>query len=389
MCKRGEIDEPIAIGSLKRFAADWERKQGKMAPPTFLERIKDDRVAVVGAGPAGLNAAYHLGRRGYQVTIFEALPVAGGMLAVGIPDFRLPREILEYDIKFICQHNVEIRTNQALGRDFTIEDLFRQGYKAVFLALGAHGNPSMNIPGRRRKGSPAGGRFPAPGEPRREGRGRGKGGGDRRRGCGHRCGPHGRSVWGREEVSIVYRRTKEEMPANAEEVEEAEDEKIKILYLLAPTRILTENGRVKGMECVRMELGDYDESGRRRPIPVKGSEFIMKVDTIIPEVGYKPGAHLFQTGRRLSKSPKPERWPSDPDHPGDPYPRRLCRGRCGHRPFHDRAGHGPWLPGSGLDRPVLEGAGPLQGPGLPADAAGGCAQDRGESGEKSVRRSDQ
>ena len=293
MCKRGEIDEPIAIGSLKRFASDWERKQGKMAPPTFLERIKDDRVAVVGAGPAGLNAAYHLGRYGYQVTIFEALPVAGGMLAVGIPDFRLPPAVLEGDIDFIRQHNVEIRMKKALGRDFTVQDLFQQGYKAVFVALGAHGNPKLNIPGEDAQGVLPGVDFL-----RRVNLGEEVEVGEKVAviGGGDVAVDAARMALrlGAKEISIVYRRTKEEMPANAEEVEEAEDEKIKILYLLAPTSILTENGRVKGMECVRMELGDYDESGRRRPTPVKGSEFIMKVDTIIPEVGYKPELTCFK-----------------------------------------------------------------------------------------------
>ncbi len=287
MCKRGEIDESIAISSLKRFAADWERRQGKMTPPTFLERIKEDRVAIIGSGPAGLNAAYHLGRRGYQVTVFEALPVAGGMLAVGIPDFRLPPEILACDIRFICQHNVEIETRKALGKDFGIDDLFRQGFKAIFLALGAHGNPRLNIPGEDAQGVLAGVDFL-----RRVNLGEEVEVGERVAviGGGDVAIDAARMAvrLGAREVSIIYRRTKEEMPANTEEVEEAEDEKIKILYLLAPTRILTENGRVKGMECIRMELGDYDESGRRRPIPVKGSELLLEVDTIIPEVGYKP-----------------------------------------------------------------------------------------------------
>ena len=295
MCKRGEIDESIAIGSLKRFAADWERRQGKMTPPAFLERIKDDRVAIVGAGPAGLNAAYHLGRKGYQVNIFEALSVAGGMLAVGIPDFRLPPGILEYDIRFICQHNVEIRTNQALGRDFTVDDLLKQGYKAVFLALGAHGNPKLNIPGEDAQGVLGGVDFL-----RRVNLGEEVKVGEKVAviGGGDVAIDAARMVirLGAKEVYIVYRRTQEEMPANPEEVEAAEDEKIRILYLMAPTRILTDNGRVKGMECIRMELGDYDESGRRRPVPIKGSEFILNVDTIIPEVGYKPELTCFPKG---------------------------------------------------------------------------------------------
>jgi len=209
------------------------------------------------------------------------------MLAVGIPDFRLPPAILEYDINFIRQHNVEIRMNQALGRDFTVDGLLKQGYKAVFLALGAHGNPRLNIPGEDAKGVLAGVDFL-----RRVNLGEEVEVGEKVAviGGGDVAIDAARMAvrLGAREVSIVYRRTKEEMPANAEEVEEAEDEKIKLLYLLAPTRIITESGRVKGMECVRMELGDYDESGRRRPIPVKGSEFVLEVDTIIPEVGYKP-----------------------------------------------------------------------------------------------------
>jgi len=287
MCKRGEIDEPIAISSLKRFAADWERRQDRMAPPIVLEGMKDERVAIVGAGPAGLNAAYPLGRRGYQVTIFEALPVAGGMLAVGIPAFRLPREIIDYDIRFICQHHVNIQTEKALGKDFTVDDLFQQGYKAVLLALGAHGNTRLGISGEDAQGVLPGVDFL-----RRVNLGEDVEVGEKVAviGGGDVAIDAARMVvrLGAKEVHIVYRRTREEMPANVEEIEEAEDEKIRLMYLVAPIRIITENGRVKGMECIRMELGDYDVSGRRRPIPVKGSEFILEVDTIIPEIGYKP-----------------------------------------------------------------------------------------------------
>ena len=287
MCKRGEIDTPVAIASLKRFASDWELVHGKMDPPTFLEKPKTDRVAVVGAGPAGLNAAYQLGRRGYPVTIFEALPVTGGMLAVGIPDYRLPRKILERDIQFICQHRVEIKTGRALGRDFTLDDLFKEGYKAVFLALGAHLNQKMNLPGEEARGV-----FPGVEFLRRVNLGEkiSLGGKVAVIGGGNVAFDAARTALrlGAKEVSIVYRRTRDEMPANEEEIEEAEHEKIRMLYLVAPTRILTEKGNVKALECLRMELGDYDASGRRRPVPVKGSEFLLEVDGVIPAIGYVP-----------------------------------------------------------------------------------------------------
>ncbi len=287
MCKRGEIDEPIAIASLKRFASDWELRTAYMASPVFLEKPKAERIAVVGAGPAGLNAAYHLGRRGYPVTIFESLPVAGGMLAVGIPDYRLPRKNLENDIRFICQHHVEIKTGKTLGKDFTIDDLFRDGYKAVFLAMGAHLHQKMNTPGEEADGVIPGINFL-----RRINLGEKVEVGERVAviGGGNVAIDAARTALrlGAKEVSIVYRRTRDEMPANDEEIEEVEHEKIKILYLVAPTRIVAEKRKVKGLECQRMELGAFDASGRRRPVPVKGSEFVLEVDTVIPAVGYIP-----------------------------------------------------------------------------------------------------
>ena len=287
MCKRGEIDEPVAISSLKRFASDWELLEGIMVPPSFLEKPKNERVAIVGAGPAGLNAAYHLGRRGFQVTIFESLPIAGGMLVVGIPDYRLPRNNLENDIRFICQHHVEIKTGRTLGKDFTIQDLFSQGFKAVFLAMGAHLNQKMNTPGEDSDGVIPGINFLRQvnlGKKIEVGKKVAVIGG------GNVAIDAARTALrlGAQEVSIVYRRTRDEMPANDEEIEEAEHEKIKILYLVAPTRIITGNGKVEGLECQRMELGAFDSSGRRRPIPMKGSEFLLEVDMVIPAIGYMP-----------------------------------------------------------------------------------------------------
>ena len=288
ICASGEKStNTIAIAGLKRFASDWELKQGTLSPPAFLEKPKAERVAVVGAGPAGLNAAYQLGRRGYHVTIFEALPVSGGMLAVGIPDYRLPRKILEQDIRFICQHNVEIKTGTALGRDFTIDDLLQEGYKAVFLAMGAHLNQKLGVSGESAQGVLPGVNFLRQVNLEQEVKT-----GERVAviGGGNVAFDAARTALrlGAKDVSIVYRRTRDEMPANDEEIEEAEQEKIRLLYLVAPIEIIAENGKVKGLKCVRMQLGDFDASGRRRPIPINGSEFVMEVDCVIPAIGYIP-----------------------------------------------------------------------------------------------------
>lgn len=287
MCKRGDIDQPLAIASLKRFAADWERQQGRIAPPSFLEKEKKERVAVVGAGPAGLNAAYHLGRKGYSVTIFEALAQPGGMLVAGIPAYRLPREVIENDIRFLCQHNIEIKTQQKLGKDFTIGDLFGRGYKAIFLALGAHRNQPMGIPGEE-----AAGVIPGIDFLRKVNLGEKISIGSKVAviGGGNVAIDAARSAlrFGAKEVFLIYRRTREEMPANEEEIREAEEEGIKMIYLAAPQRIIAENGRVKALVCQRMQLGDFDVSGRRRPVPMPNSDLAIEVDTVIPAIGYQP-----------------------------------------------------------------------------------------------------
>jgi len=287
VCKRGEIDDPVAISALKRFAADWEIRQGKVAPPVFIEKPKAERVAIVGSGPAGLSAAYQLGRRGYKVTVFEALPAAGGMLSVGIPDFRLPRDVLDHDIDFIRRHNVEIVTGKALGKDFAVTDLFDRGYKAVFLAMGANLDQKLNIPGEDAKGILPGVEFL------------------RRANLGEKVSVGAKVAVigggnvaidaarvavrnGAKSVTIIYRRTRDEMPASVEEIEEAEDEKIEVMFLLAPVKVVVKNGKVSGIECLKMGLGEYDESGRAKPVPVPGSERVIEADTIISAIGYAP-----------------------------------------------------------------------------------------------------
>ena len=285
-CKRGDIDEPIAITSLKRFAADYETRFPTETRVAVGEP-KYEKVAIVGSGPAGLTSAFHLAKQGYRVTIFEALPVAGGMLVTGIPEYRLPREVVHRDIKFITSLGVEIKTNTPIGQDLSIDDLFEQQYKAIFIATGAHKGQRLGVPGDNLEGVFDGVSFLRDMNLGKKLRLKGKvaviGG-------GNVAIDSARSALrlGAKEVSIVYRRSRQEMPANAEEIAEAECEGVKIIYLTAPARLLGENGKVKSMECVRMELGEYDASGRRRPISVEGSKFLIDIDTVIAAIGQTP-----------------------------------------------------------------------------------------------------
>ena len=285
-CRRGDLDEPIAIATLKRFAADYGAKAG-IETKVSLAKPRNEKVAIVGSGPAGLNAAFHLARRGYQATIFEALPVVGGMLAVGIPEYRLPREVLQADIEFITGLGVEIKTNTPVGPDLSSGGLLEQGFKAVFIAVGAHKGQKLAIAGEDLEGVFDGVSFL-----RDLNLGKGVSLGDKVAviGGGNVALDAARSALrlGAKRVSIVYRRSREEMPANEEEIEEAEREGIELLYLAAPSRILGRDGKVMSMECIRMELGEFDASGRRRPVPIKGSEFSMDVDTVVPAIGQSP-----------------------------------------------------------------------------------------------------
>ncbi|MDD3580132.1 MAG: NAD(P)-binding protein [Desulfobacca sp.] len=280
-CRRQEIDEPMAICNLKRFAAD----QVELASITWPEiTTRPERVAIIGSGPAGLSCAYHLARRGYPVTIFEALPVTGGMLRVGIPDYRLPKHILDAEIDNIMRFGVEIKTNTALGRDFSLDDLFDQGYQAVFLGLGCHQGRALGIPGEEAAGVIQGvdflrqlnlGQKPELGKKLAI-----IGGGN----VAFDVARAARRL-GAERITIVYRRSREEMPALAEEIEAALCEGIKIHYLAAPEKVEVQDGKVTGLTCIRMELGPPDASGRRRPVPLTGSEFFLEVDMILPAVG--------------------------------------------------------------------------------------------------------
>ena len=282
-CRRQEVDAPISICTLKRFVADQVDVEQTPLPEITP---REEKVAIIGAGPAGLTAAHFLALEGFQVTIFEALPVGGGMLRVGIPDYRLPPAVLEKEIRSITRLGVEIRYNTALGRDITIDSLMDEGYQAVYLAVGAHASMKLNIPGEDADGVITGVRFlreTALYERKTvEGHVVIVGGGDV-------AIDAARSAvrMGAEKVSILYRRTRAEMPARNEEVEDALEEGIEIDFLMAPVEVVIENGKVAGLKCIRMELGQPDESGRRRPVPVEGSEFVAPCDTIIPAIGQR------------------------------------------------------------------------------------------------------
>ena len=283
-CRRCEVDEPVAIRDLKRLAAD--RCDPRSIHIDCLSP-REEKVAIIGSGPAGLSAAYHLARKGVLSTIFEALPEPGGMLRVGIPGHRLPRHILDQEIEIITNLGVEIKTNTPLGPELTVDDLFEKGYRAVYLALGAHNGIELGIPGEKAQGMRQGVDF------LRELNLKGKPWVGKRMaiiGGGNVAIDVARSAvrLGAEEVHIIYRRTRAEMPAWEEEIQAAETEGVRITYLSAPQEVITGDGKVVGLRCIRMELGEPDSSGRRRPIPVPGSEYEIEIDQLIPAIGQRP-----------------------------------------------------------------------------------------------------
>jgi len=298
-CRLGAVgDDPISIRALKRFLADYEMREG-IEIEAKPKESNGSKVAVIGSGPAGLTCAYYLALEGYGVTIFESLPVPGGMLAVGIPEYRLQRDILNYEIDSIKKLGVEIRTNTAVGTDIELAEL-REEYNAVFIATGAHRGLKMNIEGENAEGVVDAVEFLREFNLGREVKigqrvivvGGGNAAIDAAR-TAKRLG---------KDVRIFYRRTRREMPAIREEVDEAIREAIEIQFLVTPIRAITRNGRVIAIECIRMKLGDMDSSGRRRPIPIEGSEFTVELDTLITAIGQQPDIPFLTNGSRVKLS---------------------------------------------------------------------------------------
>jgi NADH-quinone oxidoreductase subunit F len=301
VCRAGEMGEPIAIRALKRFVTDWavEKEYRIQNSPQEAEK---ERVAVIGAGPAGLTAGYHLNQKGYQVTIFEAHPVPGGMLAIAIPDHRLPKNILNSDIENIKSSGVAIKTNTTLGKDFSIDDLFKKGYRAVFIATGSHKSMKLKIPNEEAEGViQAMELLKAVNLGKNVNLGEKVGiiGGGNAAIDAARVAIRNKNC---KKVTILYRRTRKEMPAFEEEIDSAIEEGIKIQFLVTPTQVITQNEKVIGVECIRMKLGDLDASGRRRPIPIEGSEFKIKLDTLIPAIGERPDISFLTNSDNIKVS---------------------------------------------------------------------------------------
>ena len=301
VCVRGIKGESVGIGRLERFVADWHRANGKNTP--LKVEPKGKKVAVIGSGPAGLTAAGDLAKLGYSVTVFEALHLAGGVLVYGIPEFRLPKDIVRAEIENLKQLGVEVNTNMVIGKILTIDELMEMGYEAVFIGSGAGLPRFMGIPGESLNGVYSANEFltrinlmKAYKEESKTPVHHGKkvavvGGGnvamDAAR-CAKRLGA--------DEVYIVYRRSMEELPARKEEVEHAQEEGVIFKTLVNPVEVLgDEQGNVRGLKCIKMELGEPDESGRRRPVPVENSEFELEVDCMIMSIGTSPNPLIRST----------------------------------------------------------------------------------------------
>jgi len=320
MCVLGKKGNPIGIGYLERFVADWEMKNKSETRNSKSEtnpkpeiRNKKNKVAVVGSGPAGLTAAADLARRGYAVTLFESLSDAGGVLVYGIPEFRLPKKIVRTEVDYVKSLGVDLQTDVLVGKTLTIEDLFKDGYRAAFIGSGAGLPRFMGVPGENFGGVYSANefltrvnlmkayKFPEYSTPVKIGKKVAV------IGAGNVAMDSARVALrlGAKEVTIVYRRSRTEMPAREEEIVRAEEEGVKFILLTAPTEVFADDkGWVKEMECLNMKLGEPDSSGRRRPVPVEGSEYRLKCDTVVVAIGQSPNPLIARSDSRL----RTEKW---------------------------------------------------------------------------------
>ncbi len=308
LCIVGKKDEPVAIGNLERFVADWERENGTGALPPKADPT-GKKVAVVGSGPAGLTVAGDLIAKGHEVTVFEAFHKSGGVLVYGIPEFRLPKEIVAQEVNFLERLGVKIECNQVVGRTVTIDELFEEGYEAIFIGVGAGLPVLLDVPGKNLIGIYSANEyltrsnlmkaylFPEYDTPIIQGKN------VVTLGAGNVAMDSARTALrlGAENSRIVYRRSRTEVPARAAEVHHAEEEGVEFFFLAAPTKFIGDDkGRVIGMECLKMELGEPDASGRRRPVPIEGSEFELECDLVIVAVGTGANPILTQSTEGLS-----------------------------------------------------------------------------------------
>jgi formate dehydrogenase major subunit len=300
-CRRNLVEEAININHLKRFVADYEMQLGERHFPTKRPPSRH-RAAIIGGGPAGLSAAYYLCLLGHSPTLFDAMPELGGMLRYGIPEYRLPKKVLDWEIEGILQLGVAVQKNVRWGRDFTMASLRKEGYEAFFLAIGAWAAHSLGVPGEALGGVYSGVDFLADvglGKPVIMGQRVAVIGGGNVAMDAARTGVR----LGAKEMSIIYRRSREEMPASHEEIEGAMAEGIRFHFLAAPVKLLGENGKVHQLEIIQMKLGDPDASGRRRPIPVKGSETAIAVDMVITAIGQVPDLSPLETDPTAANAP--------------------------------------------------------------------------------------
>jgi NADPH-dependent glutamate synthase beta subunit-like oxidoreductase len=296
-CNRGYVDEPIAICGLKRFVADYEM-HNKIDPPVEVpDQFHPEKVAIIGAGPAGLSCAFFLAKAGYHSVVFEAMPEPGGMFRYGIPEYRLPTETLMREINWILSHGIELRCNTRIGQDISFADLQRD-YGAVFIGVGAWTGMKLGITGEDMEGVVDGVQFLRDANSGKKIDAKGRviiiGG-------GNVAMDAARVSWreGFDEVHVVYRRTRKEMPASPWEIDAAEHEGIKFQFLVAPVEVVGDKGRMTGLKCLKMELGEPDASGRRRPVPIEGSDFVIEAENLIAAIGQRPDVKFIPEDSEL------------------------------------------------------------------------------------------